>query len=507
MKMTLRSFLALLGLLLLLQKVQSQTAAEKRDYLQKNIRIWVLMQPNVDTPMFYSVKPTGVFLDTDGIIMGKQSNNGMDNCAKLLSALFKDGSKRTNGGDQSLQDNIYALLSAIKKPVDIYFINDFTGTLDKKYIAQYGYYFIEYASDSSGIRLEDAVYKTDNPAVSAGNVVVSALSIENSGVEFYKRELIYILAKLFLEDYSATSHWFTNENENKNPPARMYGNDPLIVSRVPHDSRMILKDAVAFSFSLYKTGIPGEEKIKEFHKWLSNGAIFMTVISPPPNYNPRIDVPLNLIVNNRIRQSFVPGVDTGFIPTNPPFENDEATRKKFKLYCMNFLPAKLVMQNNFVLALYSEMMLNQKGAKDFIESFTPGNNRFMNAKPEEQLAVLVENLCLQGLQDNSIAEAVQNKTFSVSRLTPLALLDLFLEFPMEGNLPANLSRFDGTFYGIFPTNSISKVLLEEYFKIRPQIYEAAMKANPKKAIGIRNTGYDNFRKVVTAVIDFLIING
>ncbi|MGQ0738325.1 MAG: hypothetical protein ACT4OJ_04630 [Bacteroidota bacterium] len=484
----------------------AQTAAEKRDYLQKNIRIWVLMQPNVDTPSFYSVKPTGVFLDTDGIIMGKKSNNMMDNSAKLLSALFKDGSKSANGGDQPLQDNIYALLAAIKKPVEIFFINDLTEYLDKKYAAQYGYYFTEYAGDANRIRLEDAVFKAKDPAISAGSIVLSAEAIETSEMNFYKGELVYLMAKLFLEDYSVTTHWFTNDIPNKNPPARMYALDPLIISRVHHDSRMILKDAAAYSFSLHKMGNPGEEKIRELYKWLENGATFITMVNPPPNQNPKIDIPANMIVNNRIRQSFVPGGDTGFAPTNPPFENDEANLKKFKLYCMNFFPTKLVMQNNFVLALYFEMIMNKTDIKDCINSFTLGNNRFMNAKPEEQLAVLIENLCAKKRVE-TLTESLRDTSFFTSSLFPLALLDVFLEFPMEGNLPANLSKFDETFYGVFPAGSFSKDLLKEYFKIRPQLYEAAMKGNSKKAIGIRNTGYDNFQKVINAVYDFFIING
>ncbi len=69
--------------------------AEKLGYLKSSIRIWVLHQPNVDSPSFYRVRPSGVYLDTDGIIMGKKSNNRMDNSAKLLSALFKDSEKKT----------------------------------------------------------------------------------------------------------------------------------------------------------------------------------------------------------------------------------------------------------------------------------------------------------------------------------------------------------------------------------------------------------------------------
>ena len=248
-------------------KLVAQTAAEKLDYLQKNIRIWVLHQPNVDTPSFYTVKPTGVFLDTDGIIMGKKNNNGMGNSAKFLSALFKDGGKQKNGGDQPLQDVTYWLLKNINKPVDVYFINDTKEGVNDRYLEKYGFYIAKHELYN---RVFPASFEAKDSSTSQGQIILGGKNNERIGEFTIRREFVFLLSKLVIRSYSdiPTLGIF----EIKVPADKYVQSDRFYFLVGRNDVRYTLTDAISLSFLIADNYIVSKKNYlkDELFKWLGS---------------------------------------------------------------------------------------------------------------------------------------------------------------------------------------------------------------------------------------------
>ncbi len=113
----------------------AQSRAQQIDFLRKNINIYYIADPNTDNPDIRSIKPATVVAATNAIIFGATNNNGMDNCAQLLLALFSD-----KVGDYNLQYNVYVNLQKMKKTLAISFINDAAAGIESKYLSKYNFY-------------------------------------------------------------------------------------------------------------------------------------------------------------------------------------------------------------------------------------------------------------------------------------------------------------------------------------------------------------------------------
>ena len=499
-----KTFISLLLLLSVSSKAFSQTAAEKLDYLVNNIRVYVLHQPNTDNPSYYQVKTTGIRLDTDSIILGKKHNNGMGQSAILLSALFKDGSKKVAfGGDQKLQDLAYLLLHPLQKPVEIFFINDVLAPFDGKYASQYGFYVGEYEGTAL---IYDGAFKGKD-ASTAGRIIIGGSRTEGADLARNEGFLLYGFAKLYMQHYSYLDGVSIGISPNKTPPPSMYNKAPLYIMRGQDDLHNGILDAIAFSFRFTFDGeTPGRFK-SEFYDWLSNGPYVVTPTAFVSYKMSGFDVPAHKMLHHEIRKSFHEMVDTGRILTNPPFSYEENVLKHFKIYGLNFLPDRLRLTNKAVLAAYCDLFVKQKGIDLFLKSLVLQDNRLQKATDEKQFGVFIENLCQVIQGDRSFTEARNAKEFSMGVLYPLALLDLFMDFPSKESLSTNLSVFDETFNGLFPPNSISKILLEEYYKIRPAIYEVVTKANKQGEKAMLSTGYANILAMANAILDYMIVNG
>lgn len=110
----------------------AQTRTQQIDFLRKNIFVYYIANPNVESPDIRSIKSATVAATTNGIIFGATNNNGMDNCAQLLMALFSD-----KIGDYSLQYRVYSNMQKIKKPIVVIIINDAATGIEDKYLSKY----------------------------------------------------------------------------------------------------------------------------------------------------------------------------------------------------------------------------------------------------------------------------------------------------------------------------------------------------------------------------------
>src|SRR5688572_28937365 len=135
-----RSYKIIIGIVSILISAPAiaQTAAQKLDYLRKNLQIYYVADPNTDNPDFRSIKPAAAGAVTNGIIFGETTNNGMNNCALLLLSLFSD-----KLGDYVLQSRVYAHMQIIRKPIVINIINDANAGIDEKYLSKYNVYVVK----------------------------------------------------------------------------------------------------------------------------------------------------------------------------------------------------------------------------------------------------------------------------------------------------------------------------------------------------------------------------
>ena len=491
-----RIFTVLLFLISLLftNQLAAQNEENPLDTLHKKIRIWVLLQPNADKPEFYRVQPTGVFLDTDGIIMGKSSNNGMTNSAKLLSALFKDPTKRSNGGDQALQTLVYHMLKNVEKPIDIYFINDKLNNIEDKYTDSLHIY-VKPLGENKNIVFPATYISESRNDTSAGRIVIG----EPESVEKAKDYLLRSISLLYLKQYyylSATSVFY---HQNPTPPPLMYTQKQLNATRPGIDVRTTIYNALALSL-LMEAGVHKGREKEYYDKWLVPGPFIQLRINN--NYiSPKISNSSNLlekfILNNQLKRSMTYTSDSGFFLTNPPFNDDRGVMPFWKIYNLKSLDNYNKISNEFILALLLKKYLDKNFAIPFIEALLYKDRRLEKAPPEKQFPFLIENLCMYGMDDNVPIGDLTNKI----HFYPLALMDLFLDFPIE--IVDNNFHSARTFFGVFSDNSFSPELLKAYFKLRPAVIEAAKKANKKPGIDALYSGYDNMARMADGIWGYL----
>ena len=163
-----RSIFLFVFLFVAKSSLNAQSSNTQLDFLKQNIHVWMLSGFNSDTPQYRMVRTEGIYMDTDTIIFGRTSNNGLGQAALVLSALFKDPSKN-KGGDQQLQDMIYGLMKPMNNPVELYIVNDIYEDFDMSYAPKYSFY-LNKTENSTTIR--DAVYKPEDPT-SAGSIIIS----------------------------------------------------------------------------------------------------------------------------------------------------------------------------------------------------------------------------------------------------------------------------------------------------------------------------------------------
>ncbi|MDZ4810674.1 MAG: hypothetical protein SGI96_20755 [Bacteroidota bacterium] len=477
--------------------LSAQAASEELSYLQKHIRIWVLLQPNAEKPEFYPVQPTGVFLDTDGIIMGKSSNNGMTNSAKLLSALFKDPAKRSNGGDQMLQTLVYHMLKAVEKPIDIYFINDKLNNIEDKYADSLHIYVSELEKNKNKV-FAGTYAAGDKNDSSAGRIVVG----ETATLEKAKDNLIRGVSFLYLKKYHFLSSTGVYNYENPSPPPLMYTQKKLNATRQPVDIRTGIYNAVSLTFLMEARIYKSREK-EYYDSWLATGPYIQVRINDYDivmKHAALRSTPEKYILNNQIKRSLTYPSDTGFFLTDPPFKDDADIRRVWKIYNLKNLDNYNKLRNEFILALILKKYMDHHFAIPFIESLILKDRRLEKAAPEKQFPFLIENLCMYGIgEGETIGDSVDKIYFF-----PLALMDLFLDFPIE--IVDNNFHSARTFFGVFSENSFSPELLKAYFKLRPAIKEAATKANKKAGTPPLYSGYDNITKMCDGIWEYLYNN-
>lgn len=478
---------------LLIPKVLfAQSASEELSYLQKNIRIWVLLQPNVDKPEFYRVQPTGVFLDTDGIIMGKSSNNGMTNSAKLLSALFKKPNKSSNGGDGKLQEIMYSLVKSFNKPVDIFFFNDVTNPIKDEYLDKYRLYTKIDKKNNNKV-FPGTYLPENNNDTTAGRIVIG----EPSSVDFGKRVLIRAITFLYLNHHSYINTTGVSNQMNSNLPAGMYQQKQLNHTFPANDVRNEVFNAAASSLMLEGGGTNLE---KEYYQWLAAGPFVL--VNSTPNFKilkniTLADVPAKYLLSNQLKSSFINQNDTGYYLTNPPFDNDPDVLTAWKIYDFKNLDNYRTMRNEVLLALLFKKYMDKLFNPYFLEALLYKDRRLEKASYENQLSFLIENMCLYGMDDNVPIGDLTDKIHFYT----LALIDLFLDFPIE--IVDNNFQSARTFFGVFPENSFSPELLKAYFKLRPAIKVAAEKADKKTSVSPLFSGYDNITRMCDGIWEYL----
>ena len=165
----------------------------------------------------------------------------------------------------------------------------------------------------------------------------------------------------------------------------------------------------------------------------------------------------------------------------------------WKIYDFKNLNNYRRIRHEVVLALLCKKYMDKLFNPYFIEALLYKGRRLEKASYENQLAFLIENLCLYGMNDNVPIGDLTNKI----QFYPLALMDLFLDFPME--IVDNNFHSARTFFGVFSENSFSPELLKAYFKLRPAVKEAAAKANKKTGTPPLYSGYDNITRMADGI--------
>jgi len=163
-----KKIIALAIAILFYAGTKAQTWAQKLEYLRKNISIYYIADPNVETPDIRAIQPAKIAATTDGIIFGATNNNGMNNCAQLLLALFSEKS-----GDPRLQQNVYTAMQVIKKPIVVNFINDSASGIDSKYLSKYNVYIVQSGGRNS---VWPGAYSTSKTGIQPGIVLGEYLS-------------------------------------------------------------------------------------------------------------------------------------------------------------------------------------------------------------------------------------------------------------------------------------------------------------------------------------------
>lgn len=475
-------------------QLAAQGDKNKLDILQKKIRIWVLLEPNTSTPSFYRVQPASVFLDTDGIIMGKKSNNGMNNSAKLLSALFKNPDKRSNGGDGKLQEIIYSLLKSFTKPIDIYFFNDKMNPIKEEYLERYKLY--TKIGDGNTNKIFPGTYLSEQKNdTSAGKIVIG----EPSSVDYAKSTLIRTITFLFLSKYSFLNTVGISNLANKNSPPRMYVQKQLNHTFPANDVRNEAFNAIASSLVLETEATNNQER-KYYNEWLAVDPFILVNSSQYFKILKNItlaDVPAKYVLNNQLKSSFINQKDTGYYLTNPPFDDEPDVLSAWKIYDFKNLNNSRRMHHEVVLALLCKKYMDKFFNPYFIEALLYKDRRLEKASYENQLAFLIENLCLYGMDDNVPIGSLTNKI----HFYPLALMDLFMGFHIE-SVDNNFHSLN-TFFGVFLERNFSPDLLNAYFKIRPAVIAAAKNVNKKPVIDALYSGYDNITRMCDGIWEYL----
>ncbi len=474
-------------------RINAQSPAQELDYLKQNIRLWVVHKPNDDSVSFYMVKPEGVLLDTDGIIMGKKSNNGMTLCARLLSGLFKNPEKKYNGGDIELQHTVYGLLRMLNKPLDIIFINDVIQPVEKKFKDKNHIYIYEVSKTE--LQVWPACYQNMGMDTTVGGIVLGEAICKN--LRDMKASLVMCLTKLCLGNYSYTPALPVLNLQNKNVPEKMYKTDPLVFHLINSDSRNMTADGIAFAFLHLSETSSHPYTTIYLDDWLALTP-YILVGDDHESTDISRNIPVHYFTSNVIRKDYPNMKDTGNYLTNPPFSFVPDKLHNWKIYPLQALTPYRQIRLDVILGLLCYEYCLRFGQDRFIECLLLNDRRLLKAKPEEQFTILIENLC-NGTK--SAGKSALGKIFrpdSNEDLFPLALMDLMTWFPHQAPLGAEFSVPKADFNGLLPGNSFPASVMERYFKIRKKLLDAVVNAN-SGAGPFLFRGFTAFRLMVDAM--------
>jgi hypothetical protein len=429
--------------------------------------------------------------------MGKKSNNGMNNSAKLLSALFKDPTKSSNKENLLFQYIIYNMLVSLGKPIDIYFINDKMNGIEDKY-ADSLHLYVKPGTENKNYVFPGSYGTEPKNDTSAGKIAIGEPPTVEKGKDYILRAVSFLFLKQYYFLNTPTVYYY----ENPSPPPLMYKQKQLSTTFPAVDVRKGIYNAIALSLSLGAGISSGREK-EYYDKWLAAGPY----IEVRKNNHFKIlknivsgDVPDKFILNNQLKRSLTYPSDTGFSQTNPPFNGDAELLSFWKVYDFKNLDNYNKLSNEFILALILKKYLDKNSPVPFIEALLYKDRRLEKAPPEKQFPILIENLCMYGMEENVPISVSSDKIY----FYPLAIMDLFLEFPIE--IVDNNFHSARTFFGVFDENSFSPELLKAYFKLRPAIKEAANKANKKTGLSPLYSGYDNITRMCDGIWEYLYKN-
>lgn len=471
----------------------AQTPAEELDYLKQNIRLWVVHKPNDDSISFYTVKTEGVYLDTDGIIMGKKSNNGMTLCARLLSALFKNPEKKYNGGDLELQHTVYGLLRMLNKPLDICFVNDAAAPMGRKFKVKTSIY--TYEVSETELQVWPACYKYMGVDTTVGAIIVGEAF--SGSLRDMKAYLVMVLAKLCLGNYSYTPFLPLFTLPNKNAPEKMYKTDPLVCHLMCSDFRNMTADGIAFAFLHLSETSTHPYTTVYLDDWMARTPYIFVGDDHEATETSR-NIPGAYFMKNLIRKDFTNMKDTGRHLTNPPFTFDPGQLDKWKIYPLGALTPYRLIRLDIILGFLCYEYCLRFGQDRFIDCLLLNDRRLLKAKPEDQFTVLIENLC-NGTK--SAGKSALGKVFrpdSNEDLFPLALMDLMTWFPHQAPLGAEFSVPKADFNGLLPGNSFPASVMERYYRIRTKLLDAVVNTS-SEAGPFLFRGYTKFRLMVDAM--------
>ncbi|HSU26759.1 MAG TPA: hypothetical protein VLJ68_00135 [Chitinophagaceae bacterium] len=452
--------LAGLSLSAISAQAQSPTATEVLNYLKQNIKILYLAKPNADTPRIVSINPEGIFLDTDGIIFGQKSNNGMDKCAQILFSLFKTRNSSGKGGDGKLQDAVYQVLKMTGKTVTITFVNDVVEPIQSKYVPQY---MFDTTTSQDKLVISSRGFSPDEPTSLGMYITGEATKTDALLPQAF---LLYTLMNMGFKDFDTGSYYdlIYSTGDPINPLSLDPGARKKIIYSITNiDIREIVNRGIA-------TGL-----VYTMNKDLRNLAyswypdhdflVWTAPIVDETRAGKGTVFPEKMSLRYIMNQDNLMRV--GYDLNSPPFPVTPGT-KNWKGFVMKDLPPKYIINNDIVLGMLCEQFIRKLGLQKFSECMAFSDRRLFTASFEKRLSIFFENLCLGLLNGQSIENVRLNPPKDRLFFMGLSLLDLFLNFPANANADLFNQATGGT---------ISPALQTIYFnEFRDKIKTAAQTA-------------------------------
>jgi hypothetical protein len=401
-------------------------------YLKQNLKVYFISQPNTEPLAINTINTESVATNTNGIIFGTATNNGMTISALLVQSLFKD---RNNNGDGNLQDYIYFLLKQRDKPVQLFFINDVQAPLTPEAVSRLS---VD-TQNVNGLRVWPRVAQNVETNLAGSLLFGENILAAFNDVEQAKKMLVNLMVSIAIKDFRSMHLWWVF-NTPPDAGAKWYFTYALMDTRLKTFQGICNSIVHAFNVGT---------RIQAINWYMHQKAslIHWTPVSLDARGNE--DIPAAYWLYNRIQSEYLRNRISDL--PSPQFGN--ITRSAYRVF--QFLPVngpprdfahdRLMIRDEQILGLLGYYFIVINGFQNYLRCLSYADNRLQTAQPADRLTVIIENLCLGNTDGKTLSELAANPPTQKRYLLGLAFFDYFSNFSSNGTAAGYSDLSGGTF--------------------------------------------------------------